>query len=271
MKEEDFEFKTKEILNNTIQIYKCINNEKRNDSNYRGVSFRGTYQILEKAGFADNQDISYLDSTSIVAQKVAANYQFTVSSIFLYYNIKKFDLKPEYIFEAVKNLELDSNRFIIISMGMNLSYYNDILGINGLKKDPISGLFSFNNIIICDFHSYMHDLIRNSIFIIEKSDLPTFIYKEIPQEEKEKYYLKKLENEVPLYAKIVDLKETKELREEIFQKFEIKDLSKSVLVCVDLHAEIRLKYKSKCIQLKEFSQFIDRDNPDNIDDVEYIW
>ena len=228
---------------------------------------------MEKAGYVENQDISYLNSDTIVAEGVAANYHFSATSIFSMIMGYEYKLKPEDIFNAILNLNLNRNEFIIVSMGLHLPYYTDILKIDRLVHEIKTDTYTYDGIKIVTFHNYMHDFVRQSLFLLKKIDLPNFLHLEISLGEREKYKLEELDKINHIYASILDLslQENETIKAEIKVSSDKNDLTKSALVCVQLVTEIRWNIKSKCIQLRAFSQFDDRDNPDDLKGIKNIW
>ena len=77
-KKEEFVEQTKVIVLNAINYYSIIKNQSAIDENTKSFTIHGIYQLMDKAGFADNQEISYLNSDSVVAQSVAAKYSFYI-------------------------------------------------------------------------------------------------------------------------------------------------------------------------------------------------
>jgi len=75
--------------------------------------------------------------------------------------------------------------------------------------------------------------------------------------------LKKIDETFNIYAGLNDLNDSKkkELRNIIEANTTEKDLSQKVLACVDINVEIQCKKRTKCVQLKLFSQFDDRGKP----------
>ncbi|MBK6281651.1 MAG: hypothetical protein IPF54_02350 [Draconibacterium sp.] len=73
-KEVEFKEQTKEIVLKAIDTYSEIENVEKIETNFKPFLINGVYQLMEKAGFADDQDVSYLDSETFVAKSVASNF-----------------------------------------------------------------------------------------------------------------------------------------------------------------------------------------------------
>lgn len=265
LKKEEFNKNTKEILTNVFEDYSNISNKDIGDDDCKTFYINGSYQLMDKGGFADNQDISYLNSDSIVAQSVASNFKFFVTGTFLYFISKKYIFKPVDLFSAIERMNFDFDEIIIISFGVNLAFYNDNLNVDNLTKTDES--FFFKNLKIIQFDAYINEPLRESIFIINKDELPELIYNDITQKEIEKYKLEKIEN-THIFTNIVDLNKENDLRVELSENTNETDLTKKVLACIALNIEVKWKISSKGYQFKAFNQFIEKGNPNSFDNLE---
>jgi hypothetical protein len=267
----DFKEKTKEIISQTFQDYSRLFNVQKIDANYKSLYFRGRYEVQHKAAFAKDQEMSYMNSDSIVAQAVSLEFKFSALNVFILMQNKCFLLKDEDIFKAIDSLKLDTDKFIILAIGLNIHQYSDILKVVGLKKD-IENWF-YNDIQIIEIGNYMNESVLGSFFIILKDDLPFIIHQEIPKSKVDKYKLERIDDINNTYAAILDFhnNDFDTISEEVTKSTGTQDLSKSVLVCVDINAEIRYKMSAKCIQLKAIQQHEVRDNSNNLLEVRSIW
>jgi hypothetical protein len=264
-KKEDFKNQTKEIILKTINLYSDIENINEIEDDSKSFFINGVYQLMEKAGFAENQDISYMNSNSIVAQSVASKIHFKLTSTFSFFIDKKFILKPEDIFLAIDRLGLNLADYFLISFGLHLPYYKEILKVANLNK--VQNVYYYNSLKIISLDTYVHDTVRNSIILINKNDLPKLKFNTIKAEEFKRYELEELDKRTHLAASIIDLNTRKDLRDEISQKSK-DDITKNVLACISLDLEIVWKKSSKCFQIKPFDQFLDRGNPVDLIDIE---
>lgn len=265
-KEKSFQETTKDIILSAYHKYSDIFTTNVKHEKFKNFFIYGRYEIMDKAGFATHQEIGYVNSDSIVAEMVAMELSNSMLNAFVFMNKIKYTLKDEDLFYAIDKLEINSEDFVIIAIGLNLFYYQQ-LKINGLiNKDEN---WAYNNIKIIDVNNSANILVSQSLFVIRKIDLPNIIHNEINQKIKDKFKLDEIDHENHIYTKIINLNDAdnKTIREEIKQKFVDKDLSEKVVVCVDINTEIRYKIDTKCIQLKSFSQFEDRGVVNNLSDI----
>jgi len=265
-KEKVFQEKTVSIINSVFSEYANLFQQDSHKDNYKNFYIAGRYQLMDKAGFAANQEISYLNSDSIVAESVAIELRNMMLNGYALMKKVTYKLNDIDIFPAIDRLEINSNDFILIAIGLNLEYYLR-LGITNLKKENDN--WSYNGFKIININNSMNDLVSLSLFVLRKADLPNAMQIDVPQEIKDKYRLDELDSDKHIYGKILDLhaEENKDIREEVALKSEESNLSQKVVVCVDLRTEIRYKINTKCVQLKSFMQFIDRGLVNKLSDI----
>ncbi|WP_319480978.1 hypothetical protein [uncultured Draconibacterium sp.] len=266
-KEAEFKEHTKEIVLKAIDTYSEIENAEKIESNFKPFHINGVYQLMEKAGFADDQDVSYLNSDTFVAESVASNFHFKITSTFSFFITKRYVLNREDIFKAIDRLGVNLQEYCIISFGVYLPFLIENLKVPYLSKKGESFYFRDNRIISLD--TYVNDTVRYSIVVVRKTDLPKLNFNKITEEEFKKYSLEELDERTHLSASIIDLNSRKDLRDEISQKTD-DDLTKNVLACISIGIEARWKLSSKCYQFKPFDQFNNRGVPDKLEDINPI-
>lgn len=266
-KEKDFNEQTKDIVLSAIESYREIENQNEIENESRSYYINGVYQLMDKAGFSDDQDISYINADSVVAQSVVINMHYQLTDTFSNYIFKKYILNAEDIFPAIKKLDLNFTDYCILAFNFNLSLFKDDLEVQNLTK--VGDDYYFCDIKIINFDIYVNDTVRNSIIILKKSDLPQIKFNPAEESEIEKYKLKELDESTHLSASILDLNSRKDLRDEI-SKSDTEKLTKNVLVCISIGLEVIWRITSKCYQFKLYEQFIDRENPTELKDIESI-
>ena len=268
-KEKEFKNETVKILKPTFEKFSNLFSNTQIGDDCKIHFIGGRYNILDKAAFVKNQEISYMNFDSIVAEGVNTEFQYYALNTFSLMFPQKYSFQDKDIFPAIDRLNLSSEKFVIIAIGLNLDYFS-YPQIDGLRKTNED--WSYNDIEIIEINNYMNELVSQSLFIVKKEDLPYITFVEKNKGISDKYKLEKIDDEYNIYASLIDLNKAEniEIKNKIAKNGEQKDLSKSVLVCVDIKAEIRYKTHT-CIQLKSFSQFDDRGTVGNIENVKSIW
>lgn len=264
-----FEEKTKKILNKTFNDYSLLFTENL-PTDYKSFSIGGDYKIMEKAGFAANQEIHYVNSDSILAEAVALNFKYQVLNVFIKMKNTKYILKEHDAFSAIDRLNINHNDFVIIAIGFNLGYIS-MLNIDGLEQ--IDREWYYKQVKIIEIENYTNEAVSQSLFIIQKNDLPKIEHHDINVESITKYGLKIIDETTRIYTNLIDLNDGHftTIKQEIETEETEENLSKFVLACVDINVKILYKTEAKCIQIKTFSQFEDRSTPEEVSDVKSIW
>lgn len=260
---------TKKILTHCFDYYKQLFRNHIADSEpHKSLFYGGRYEISDKMAFAEDQDMGYANFDSIYAEIIATEFRHNMPLIFrVYYKTTHYLIAEKDIFPAIDKLQLDSQQFTIVSVGVNLDSYKPI----GLATKE-NGSWEYNGIPIVELGYTQIDAVNNSLFIMRNEDLPCILHNEISKETIEEYDLKLIDNKYYIYTNVVDLHKNTGLQKDIKEKkMNIQDLDKSVLVCVDVNTEVRCKMNAKCIQLKVYSQFDNIGNPSNPEDVKNIW
>ena len=268
-KKKQFEDVTKRILNRCFEKYFSLKNEIKDDEPHESLFYYGIYQPEDKMAFASDQDISYLNSDTIVSEMISANFRQNMPNIFqIHFNRTSYSLKESDLFKAIDILKLDCNSYTILSIGLYLQYYGQFVENNlVLSEDYII----YKSIPIIELGNTGNKELNNSLIIVKNEDIPCILHKNIEEDIINKYKLTEIDGSTHIYTNVIDLNKNDDIRDEIARKTNIQDLSQIVLVCVDLKTEVRCRKGAKCIQLKVFSQFDDQGTPNNVEDVVNIW
>lgn len=259
---------TKKILTNCFDNYSLLFTNKITDTEpHKSLFYGGRYEISDKMAFAEDQEMGYANFDSIYAEIIATEFRHNMPSVFrVYYKTTYYILAEKDIFLAIDNLQLDYQKFTIVSVGLNLYSYKS----NGVTTEG-NGLWKYNGIPIVELGNTQIDAVNNSLFVMQNEDMPGIQYNEINEGIKNKYGLNPIDDKYHIYTNVIDLHENSVIQNEVRAKTNIQDLDKSVLVCVDVNTEVRCKMDAKCVQLKVFSQFDNIGNPNVPEDVKNIW
>lgn len=259
---------TKKILTDQFDYYKKLFENHIEDSKpHKSLFYGGRYEVSDKTAFANDQDMSYVNFDSIYAENIATEFSHNMPSVFrMYYKTTYYRLAEKDIFLAIDNLKLDSQKFTIVSVGVNLYSYKS----HGVISKE-NGFWEYNGIPIVELGNTLIDEVDNSLFVMRNYDLPCIVHNEVNQKIIDKYTLKQIDEKYHIYTSIIDLHKNVKIRKEVKEKTNIHDLDKSVLVCIDVNTEVRCKKDAKCVQLKVFSQFDNIGNPNSLEEVKNIW
>ena len=267
-KKKKFEDATKHIISGTYKEYAELFGVTI-DKDYNNLFYKGRYQLMEKEAFANDQEVSYANFDTIVAETVSIELKRDMLNIFMLMSKSQYLLSEQVLFEAINKLELNKDDFSIIAIGVNLNYFKAIE--KELKEN--NGKWRYNGIPIIEIWNTMNEFFTQSFIIIKNEDLPCIIHNIISEEKLKKYKLENIDKSNNTYTSIINLNESEfsGVKDEVAKSSNLLDLSKKVLVCVDMSTEIRCKKSAKCLQLKVFSQFYDKGIPNKLNNIKNIW
>ena len=261
-KVKEFYEATKDVLNPVFKQYKSYFYGKEISEDYNRVIATGSYLILEKEAYADNQGITHANADRITAESAMLDFRHISSCILLYMQTKKYFLRTEDIWSAVNQICANSDGLMILSVGVYLNYYKDKVA-ELVEKD---GEWTYNNIPVVDIYYTGNELVCQSLWIIKKEDIPCLTFNKISEDTVSKYLLKKIDENYNIYASVIDLHSNATIQKEL--KNNVPDVDKKVLVSVYFNADVRCKKSAKAIQLKIYSQFSDKQQANAVADID---
>jgi hypothetical protein len=255
-----FENSTTEIIESTIDKFKPLNNETPiEEENADKWYVNGQRMLQSKDAFSENPEVHHIEFDSFLASVVSRSLFEGLGETFFYKKSKSFLLKNVDFFKAIDKLAID-NTFIIINFGVNLDYYINHLNIPELSNEK------YKNISIYSFNG--SQLVRDSIFVLRKSDLPLISTRPINTDIISKYSLKKISDRIELYAKVIDLNDTsEEVYNENKQDKSDDEMRKSVLLNIIISTEFKWKKNVEVIQIRQYSEFFQKGIANKIEDV----
>lgn len=258
-----FENSTTSIIESTLDNLMLVNNETViDDDNTDKWYVKGQRMLQSKDAFSDNSEVHHIDYDSFLASEVSRSLKEGLSETYFYKKTKSFLLKPEDIFKAIDRLAIDDS-YMIINFGLTLDYIINDLKVTNLSTDK------YKNINIYSF-SGSH-LVRDSLFILKKSDLPNISTIPIDADLIAKYSLKKISDTINLYSSVIDLNKTSdEVFNENKQDKSDEELRKSVLLSIIISTEFKWKKEIEVIQLNQYSEYLQKGIANKLDDVKPI-
>lgn len=259
-KVQQFENATRTIVESAFERLQLINSDTAiQDDNSDKWYVNGQRMLQSKDAFSDNPEVHHMEFDSFLASVVARSLNEGLGEIFLRKMTKSYLLKPEDFFKAIDKIATDDN-FVIVNFGINLDYFISQAKVPGLSNEK------YKNINICSFNG--SHIVRDSLFILKKSDLPNISSRPIAEDVIARYALKKISDSLNLYSSVIDLNSTSE---EVFnenkQDKSDTDLKKSVLLSIIVSIEFKWKKNIEVIQLRQYSEFFQKGLANKLDDV----
>ncbi|MEI6678266.1 MAG: hypothetical protein WCL21_06645 [Mariniphaga sp.] len=247
------------ILEKTFLLFSQIKNKIIYTENYNKWFISGLRMIQDKDPFSENPETCHLNYDTFLATETGGIIKDGISQTFLYKRSRSYLLKPEDIFKGIEELDANEN-YLILSFGINISYYIDYFKVKGLTLDQ------FNGLLIIQVPGSR--IVSPSIFIIKKDELPNIISQEIGAEIIGRFSLEKINEEYKIYASVLDLNlVTEEIRAENSQGKSEDELRKSVLLSLTVNTEIRWKKSVELVQFIEYSEYRQQGLPNGLSDI----
>ncbi len=254
----NFYTKSNEIITNGFKAYESIfvaKDEEYVKSELK-LSINGTVTLMSKSAFTDN-DIPHLNADTILAESIVTNkIKQIIPNSFAISRTKRYLLNRDNILLALSKI-IDSIKDVVI-IGISIDYLTaEILDKSGFKNQ------------IQYITSAVYDL-QNVIFILRKSDLPAIEHIEIKEEEKQELKLVSINNELKLYASVIDInkEENKAVKDKWNLENEPNNLDLKVQLAISFLSIIYWKNNREVIQINIASEYREQGIQNDINDVE---
>lgn len=260
-KAKQFKEKTAKSIESTWKILLEVSNtslieDENSDSWYVG----GRTILQSKDSFSESPEVYNLNYDTILGSAVSEEIYDAYSYGLFYKKTRSFLLKPEDIFKAIDKLKIDDS-YVILNFGFDLDYFVNHLKVTGLSDKEYKGASIFS---LSSSH-----IVRDSAFILRKTDLPNISTNVIDENVIEKYSLDRISDDIELYASVIDMNETTaEIFDEYSHGISEGDARKSALLTVMLSAEFKWKKNVEIIQLIQYWEYSQRGIVNKLGDIE---
>jgi hypothetical protein len=201
-------------------------NEDQKDKDIR-LYVSGLRTLMTKSAFTDD-DIPHLNYDRVFAEQVARyNIERYIPSSFIVASTRRYLLNTDTLLFGIEKLIGGTKDVIIIAM--NISYeYSKVLA-ESKYASFIKGIPATD--------------IRDVLFVLKKSDLPSIEHKNLKESEIEEYKLEGLDDEIKTYASVIDINDT--------ENSDIKGRWSSEDDLLDLKVQITIAFVSVIYWRKE--------------------
>lgn len=252
------------ILENTFSKYKDLRNlgvlSPKDETNLFYIKGHGIVTI--KDAFLD-VGVDHMNFHSFLAESVSKKVSEGYFQIFNSNVTTTFVFEQQNVFEAILKMKLNAEEHLIIVFGfVNIEYYIDILKVENLSKHK------FNEVEIRYYSGTAYGL-TNSIFILNKNELPYIEYVELDKEIVDLYDLKRINEDYNIYATVSDLSSNVTLRNELEKenKFNEKELLESVWQAISFKTIFKWKKEVKMYRIYVKNAYDDNRKLSDINDV----
>ena len=252
---EQFYASSKEILENCLEEYLSINNPEDFDTDFK-VTFLGQRTLSNKSFFVDD-DIPCMGFDSSLANLISRySIPRDIYNSFLIAKTNRYLLNNNNLLEGMDRIIQDKEDIVIIVFSRG---YETTQKIENSK---------YKENIIClpaiDF--------RNTIFILEKSNLPKIEKSDISEEVKQELKVKKISDKWNIYGTVIDinLPENEAIKEKWIDDINYYQKENKLQILLGLLFVGHIKFKSdrKIIQININNKFEELGTENKLSDLE---
>ena len=246
------------IISNAFKSYDSIFNHKIDEIDESGIKtyVNGDMTIMTKSAFTDD-DIPHLNFDSVFASFIVDNnVKRHIPSSFFISRTKRYLLSQEELIDGVLKVIGKNKNAIIIGISLGYEEINTIE--NSVLKSKLLKIPSTES------------RYRNTLFILDKVDLPIIHHKKISEEEIKELKLDIINRNLELYASVIDfnIEENKEIKKKFNLVSEEEKNEYDVLVSIIFSSIIYWKKERDVIQIEIASQFRERGLLNKINELE---
>lgn len=252
---EQFYASSKEILGNCLEEYLPINNPEDFDTDFK-VTFSGESVLFNKSCFVDD-DIPCMDYDSNLANFISSySIPRDISNGFLIAKTNRYLLNNNNLLEGIDRIIQDKEDIVIIVFSGGYETTQKVE--NSKYKENVIYLPAI------DF--------KNTIFILEKSNLPKIEKSDISEEVKQELQVKKISDKWNIYGIIIDinLPENEAIKEKWIDDINYyqKENKLQILLGLLFVGHIKFKLDRKIIQININNEFEELGTENKLSDLE---
>jgi len=255
---KQFYEKSNEIISSAFSEYDSlfVKKDESFESSELKLSVNGAKTLMSKSAFTEG-DIPHLNYDSVFASSIATNkIKRLIPNSFLIARTKRYLFNSNNLLTAIDKIIGDLDEALIV--GFNIGYPLEKI-LEGSK---------FKNIIkYCPSTEYQS---QDTLFVLNKKDLPAIEHKEIREEEIKELQLKSINEGLSVYASVIDinLNENKEIKNRWNLDSEPDNLDLKVQLAISFLSVIFWKNERDIIQVNIASEFKEQGIQNDINDIE---
>ncbi|MDR1877126.1 MAG: hypothetical protein LBQ84_05830 [Flavobacteriaceae bacterium] len=254
------------ILTKAFEEYKPILTDDLEEEHSKGslkLSVRGAITLTSKSDFTDNNDkiiIIRSDSTDTDISHLNDDFAYSIArnnikqsipKSFINARTRRYLLKQEDLIASLSKLiGENSDDIVIVYIGNIKSQVGEIIK-NSSFKDLIKHALSTNP--------------QDFLFVLRKQDLPAIEHKDLSEEEKEELKLVLLNDELKIYASVIE--ENEEIRNKWNLSNEPDYLDLKVQLALSFLSVIHWKDSREIVQINITSKYREQGIPNTINDI----
>ncbi len=242
---QEFYSQSNEEISKTFEWYKSIFITKDDEYSKGELKLRinGERTLISKSAFIDD-DTSQSGENSFFAEAIAMrNIKCLIPNAFFIARTKQYLFNKDNILTALTKIINNNNDIVVI--GVNITYQTKEILKNSKFKEIIEYIPS------TEFYS------QDTLFVLRKKDLPAIEHRDLSEDEKTEFQLKCINEELKLYASVIDINTDK--NKAIKDKWNLENKSDNedvkVLLTIAFLSIIHWKNEREVIQINIASEY----------------
>lgn len=233
-------------------IFILIDEEERDKELKLSISVITT--LITKSAFTED-DITHLNYDTVYAEQIARNIiQKFIPNSFVVASTKRYLLNTENILMGIEKIIANNKNAIIVAMNVGYEFTQVLSGSkysNFIRHIPATDL-------------------RDVLFILNRSQLPSIDHKDLKESEIEEYKLVKLNEELKIYSSVIDINtaENTSLKDKWGTKNDSLDLK--VQISIAFLSMMYWKKEREIIQLNLASRFREQGIESDINEIDNL-
>lgn len=196
------------LVRQRMSDYRPFESDYKEEIDAKPFFLKGANSFLyPNQAFQRDAGINYVNMAEAVTGASITSIQHGFATVFYRIGQRRLKISSEKVFEALNKLNID-NGYVIVAFDIYWDFYLN-KGVEGLVKEKES--YSYNGIPIICLHGGPTDLVSQTLFIVNKNEMPVLSFIPPVKEHLEKYELKELDEKYRLYGSIVKLNDNAEL------------------------------------------------------------
>jgi len=198
-KKTAFRDSSAQIIDARVASYKNVLNDQSITGDFSSTVIKGGYILYEKAAFAGDQGVFYMNYDTFFANEIASGFTRQFTGVFRSKAVQSFLFRAPQLFEAIDKMRLIPDRHVLVNFGIAIDVVMLQHGIDRLTKD------SYKGIPILTVQYVDRAAMRSSLMVMLKADLPSLVFKTPDQSEIERFHLILVSASTQLFAAVNDL------------------------------------------------------------------
>lgn len=251
------------FVHRSMSVYSPFMRDYQDEINTKPYYLRGVNSFLyPNQAFQHDAGMSYVNMAETVTGASVTSIQHGFASVFYQIEQRRFRINSEKVFEALDKLKIDEG-YVIVSFDIYWDFYLN-KGVEGLVKEGES--YSYNRIPIIRLHGGPTDLVSQTLFIINKNEMPVITFIPPMKDYLDRYKLNELDKKYCLYGSIVKLNDNAVLLSRV-DNMDVDQAREYSLFNVFINAKVEVKSAAPVVSIRIMYDLRDNGKADKVDDI----